>query len=1154
MSRQECNNKTNTDMKKTLFLCVLAAFCSIFGLVNAQNITVPYSIGFEATGFDSADVVNNWVLNPGSEASACGDQWYIGSAIREAGRQSLYISRDTNQSASYGSRPCTQYVYREFLLPSGLYDISFDWYCESTGGAYLAMGFAPTTNNYLTANSSSGVIVSQVSPYVQSSASVLNGATENKWQNVVLQFSSNGTRAYRLFFVWVNNNTDPTVTGIGACVDNIQITSAYCTRPANINYTTLTCDSVFVSWTGASSEYELQYRNSGSNYWHKVINISGSSSASTVLEGLSEDNYDVRVRGICGADTSAWTYMKDFIVFCPEKHCINYVDLHNSNVVTCTYGSNYDGYYTNPQCAYQNVGVVDYGPDNQLSRHTVNWDRTATDPRTGNNLPLVPPGEFASVRLGNWKTGSEAESVSFLYDVDSASSILLMKYAVVLELPTGHDADEMPRFVLDILDAQGNMIDPTCGHCDFYARGNAQGWQQHSSVVYKPWTLVGLNLEAYSGQTIKIRLTTYDCSLSGHYGYAYFTLGCASATIATTSCASDASVQMSLTAPDGFNYQWFNSQGQPVSTNRNIDVASSDTTTYRCRLTSKENANCYFELHSQCLPQQPISEFHYTYNPHDCRNIVEFQESSFIRTTYNNDTVDHRDRKCDDFMWEFWGPNQFQKASNKPNPIIEFPAQGGIYSVKLTSVAGGECAADTVMQITLPKIQDYYFNFDTTLCQGQSVRFGDQIIFESGEHTIPMQTRAGCDSIIHLNVTVNPTYQQTLDTVTICYGDDYCVDGDCYGRKSSGMFMRTLPTVLGCDSTLMQWIIVRDSIAPVVVQDSIDLDAMKFTADLHFTGTGYNRIVFNGDTLDYDGTNEVLINGLGVGYYEIEYLNDFGCSVVETILVGGACLGITMEDQTQCKGNNPVIEYPFTVDSGMVTYYSIRFGDDAKAVGFADTANAEPKKNGDEFVIEVPMPEEAEPGVYEATIVFADPVCGDLPVPVTITITYPASIMFTRWGDLISLKNAEAAGFDAGNYTFIAYQWMLNGEPIVGATQSYWYQDGGLDMNGAYTIVLTLADGTVLETCPFIPAQGTAIEDAEAEVLLMTNVGLAGQTLPVGVGTESTAEVYTAAGQLVSEQSLHTGTNLLQLPRTCGIYIMNVHTRKGTVASRIVVK
>lgn len=1140
-------------MKKTILLLVMAVLGVMSARMHAQAISVPYSMGFETVGFDSIEATS-WVLNPGDDVGTihCRDKWYIGRAIREAGQQSLYISCDTNKTASYGSRPCTQYVYRDILLPAGTYDISFDWYCEGGAGSYLAMGYVLNSTN-LTANGSSGTIPTNVATYLK--ANNLQGRSENKWKNESVSFVSNGTRTYRLFFVWVNNNTDATIQSVGACVDNIQITSANCKRPTNINAVALTCDSVFVSWTGSSSEYELQYRENGSNYWHKVIGITGGTMGSTVLEGLNENTYDIRVRGICTPDTSAWAYETGFIVFCPEKHCINYVNLTDPNIVTCTYGSGYDGYYTNPQCAYQNVGVIDYGPENQMSRHTVNWDRTATDPRTGNALLLVPSGEFASVRLGNWNIHGEAESISYLYTVDSTSAILLMKYAVVLEYPSSHDPDEMPRFVLDILDEQGNMIDPTCGHCDFYARAGAPGWQSASggSVVFKPWTLVGLNLEQYAGQTIKIRLTTYDCSLEGHYGYAYFTLGCASATISTTSCASDASVQMSLTAPAGFNYEWYNSQGRLVSRNRILDVASSDTTTYRCRLVSTENPSCYFELRSQCLPQQPVSEFSYQYNPSDCKNLVDFQESSFIRTTYNNDTVDHRDRKCDDFAWEFWGPGGFQKTSNRPNPSIEFPAAGGIYSVKLTSIAGGECSADTVMQITLPKIQDYYFDFDTTICQGQSIQFGDQIIFSSGEHTIPMKTRAGCDSILHINVTVNPTYSQTLDTVAICYGDDWCVDGDCYGRKTTGMFIRNLSTVLGCDSTMMQWVIVRDSIAPVVTQDSIDLDALKFTADLHFTGTGYNRVVFNGDTMDYDGV-ELMIRDLGVGYYTVEYLSEYDCSYVETILIGGACLGVTVADQTECQDGKPVVEYPFVVDSGMVTTYSIRFSDDAKAVGFEDTTKCEPLSDSEGYTIVVPVPSGAAPGVYEATIIFADPVCGDLPVPVTVTVTYPTSIIFMRWGDLISIKNAEAAGYDPAYYTFTNYQWMLDGMPIVGAIESYWYQEGGLDMDGAYSVVLTLADGTVLETCPYIPSVAMSVEDTEADVFLVANTGRAGESLPVGVGSEATATIYSAAGQMVSEQTLHAGANLLTLPRVGGIYILNVRTRKGTMNAQIVVK
>lgn len=596
-------------MKRTFLLSILLLISSVFTLKSAQvSINAPYSMGFEAYGADSIEI-SNWVLNPGPQASACRDRWVIGSDAREIGLQSLYISCDTPPSASFGSRPCTQYVYRDFALPAGMYDISFDWYCEGGPGTYLAVGYALTTNNYLVANSSTGTIPAQVSPYLQFQQ--LNGTTDARWQNATFSFTSNGTRVYRIFFAWVNNNTDQTVQAIGACVDNIQMTSANCKRPTNITYNTITCDSIFVSWTGSSAEYELQYRQAGSNYWHKVIGIPGGVTSGTILEGMDESSYDLRVRGICAPDTSAWTYIQNITVYCPDNYCFNYLNLHDTSIVTCTYGSGYIGYNTNPECAYQNVGVIDYGSYNRFSRHTVNWDKTAYDPRTNNQLPLVPSGEYASIRLGNWQTGSEAESISYLYEVDSASALLIMKYAIVQQDPS-HSIDGQPRFILDIIDDNGNLIDPICGHYDFSGFSSASGWitigTGYDQVVFKPWTTIRLNLESYLGQTLQIRMTTYDCSYSGHYGYAYFTISCSEGQLRGITCG-DYNVDH-FQAPEGFNYRWYKASDPNVilgdSSYFAVDIQ--DTSVYNVDLISAPNYQCYYTLTADPNPLVPIAE------------------------------------------------------------------------------------------------------------------------------------------------------------------------------------------------------------------------------------------------------------------------------------------------------------------------------------------------------------------------------------------------------------------------------------------------------------------------------------------------------------------------------------------------------------------
>ena len=108
--------------------------------------------------------------------------------------------------------------------------------------------------------------------------------------------------------------------------------------------------------------------------------------------------------------------------------CVNYFyaqcfDMTNLNSkgVVCTYGT-----FSNP---YKYTGVIDDGSNSANSRHTVNTDIYAKDPNVP-ALNVVPTGETSSIRLGNWLTGSQAESVTFEYIVDVENPILLLKIIV----------------------------------------------------------------------------------------------------------------------------------------------------------------------------------------------------------------------------------------------------------------------------------------------------------------------------------------------------------------------------------------------------------------------------------------------------------------------------------------------------------------------------------------------------------------------------------------------------------------------------------------------------------------------------------------------------------------------------------------------------
>ena len=787
-------------------LAVLSVFlfCSYAYAQNPVQISVPYSMGFELG--DSAKL-RQWHLNDGADLSICKERWVIGTAVKTEGKRSLYISYDEGATCTFDTVWNTSYAYFDFTIPSGQYELSFDWRCLGGDETYMcaAVGIAKQMTS-MDCNYERAEFPDYIQSFAESGYRVMRGCS--RWQHVSVPFASNGTRVYRLYFAWRNKNRDSKLPNpVSACVDNIQITTRNCAKPANLE-AEVVGDSVVVTWTGTSAQYCIEYRRYGREKWSVQTGIRDER---FVIEGLDEGAYDIRVRGVCNdVDTSAYTYRTSFGVYYPDRHCINYVDLHGEDVVA-TYGT-----FSNP---YANIGVYDtaFTDDPKYWRHTINWDPDEYDPRTGGRLKIVPEEEVASVRLGNWNVGAEGESLSFFYTVDGENaSILLLKYAVVLEDPNHGPADQ-PHFNLEILDEWGNLIDYTCGTADFYADSQRPGWNTFGSVTWKDWTTIGLNLDAYDGERLEVRLTTRDCNWSGHFGYAYFTMGCAAAKIVSTSCGDDA--QMSIAAPSGFAYEWFDKYDNPVPDSiksedgRTLLIDPSDTTTYRCHLTYIEEETCGFDLYSSCLPRYPIAEFEWQYEPANCQNRVKFINKSHIMTKFNNVTEHHYDQPCDEYEWDF-GNGQ---VGSEKNPVVIFPNKGGFFNVVLyASIAEGRCVKDTSLIIFLPSIGDKELRIDTTICEGGYIVFGPQYAGEEREYVNVWKTSAGCDSTVYLNLHLSPQSTEQLPDTTICAEIPLTIDGQTYKSHESGKFYRFYTNQYGCDSTLWMNVTVLDSILPEI--------------------------------------------------------------------------------------------------------------------------------------------------------------------------------------------------------------------------------------------------------------------------------------------------------------------------------------------------
>ena len=1013
-------------------LAVLSVFlfCSYAYAQNPVQISVPYSMGFELG--DSAKL-SQWRLNDGADLSICKERWVIGTAVKTEGKRSLYISYDEGATCTFDTVWNTSYAYFDFTIPSGQYELSFDWRCLGGDETYMcaAVGIAKQMTS-MDCNYERAEFPDYIQSFAESGYRVMRGCS--RWQHVSVPFASNGTRVYRLYFAWRNKNRDSKLPNpVSACVDNIQITTRNCAKPANLE-AEVVGDSVVVTWTGTSAQYCIEYRRYGREKWSVQTGIRDER---FVIEGLDEGAYDIRVRGVCNdVDTSAYTYRTSFGVYYPDRHCINYVDLHGEDVVA-TYGT-----FSNP---YANIGVYDtaFTDDPKYWRHTINWDPDEYDPRTGGRLKIVPEEEVASVRLGNWNVGAEGESLSFFYTVDGENaSILLLKYAVVLEDPNHGPADQ-PHFNLEILDEWGNLIDYTCGTADFYADSQRPGWNTFGSVTWKDWTTIGLNLDAYDGERLEVRLTTRDCNWSGHFGYAYFTMGCAAAKIVSTSCGDDA--QMSIAAPSGFAYEWFDKYDNPVPDSiksedgRTLLIDPSDTTTYRCHLTYIEEETCGFDLYSSARPRFPIAEFEWQYEPANCQNRVKFINKSHIMTKFNNVTEHHYDQPCDEYEWDF-GNGQ---VGSEKNPVVIFPNKGGFFNVVLyASIAEGRCVKDTSLIIFLPSIGDKELRIDTTICEGGYIVFGPQYAGEEREYVNVWKTSAGCDSTVYLNLHLSPQSTEQLPDTTICAEIPLTIDGQTYKSHESGKFYRFYTNQYGCDSTLWMNVTVLDPILPeITVREMSD---SPNSGAIFIGGAGFDYYTVDGG----EPQTADSITGLNGGFYVLEFFNDFGCSVVR------------------------------------------------------------------EAAVSVCMP----------------------------------GWVYQRWGDVLSLKNAEALDTDSATHIFTDFQWYKNNEAIAGANLSYLYVAEGLDPADSYYLEMTrVSNGEKVTTCPFRP---TAVEDRKVVYVYPSPVQVGG-TLTVKVSEAASLTIVNMFGDIALTQALSEGTNSIAMEVPAGIYVVQVQIGSETRVCRI---
>ncbi len=1031
-------------MKKLLIITLIALTMPITNLLAAP--VNGYTCEFEDTTAN-----NQWVLNAGPFGPDCTNKWYIGEAANNGGNGGMYISHDGGLTPGYLSgdgNAQSVSAYVPIQLIAGNYELSFDWQAMGMDQDGLYVCWVPETVFSNSTNQTNAL-----PQYVTTYGVRVGGRTKlnnSRWNSIFGTFRADGT-PHKLVFVW-NNGTTGAISP-AACIDNVNIIPlASCSHPYDIELTP-NGSQVDITWSGMATSYDVRIKSQVTGEWTEWFNYT---SQTIVITDLPEGPVEIYVRTNCDEFNSVWVSAEKLLYY-PDRRCIDFLDINAQN---CYFGTN-----KNPEA---NQGIVNNGYTDASSQHTIHYDSLETDPRTANGLMTVSPYDVASVRLGNWLSNSQAESIIYDYTVgtDAETGVLLLHYAVVLQVPN-HAIERQPRFTLEVLDSKGRPVG-VCTSLDFaagFGTGSDEGWHElgtgDEKLAWKDWTTVGVNLMDYAGQNMKIRLSTYDCADGAHFGYAYFALSCESGHISKTGCGdSENSV---FTAPDGFRYRWYkkNNPSLVLSQDQTLNIPKGDVDTFCVDLIQMVDEDCYYTLYASNVPLYPVAVGSYTSKIENCETVVTFTGSGTVIEKTVSGAAVPSDTPCDSIRWDF-GDGTY---STEDEHTHIFPPEGGNYTVTLTAYLA-ECDSIITFQLNIPPSTTPRDSVIVHICQGESFEYDgvDYFIDSEFHDTIVGGASTGCDSIFTTILDVIELTDSTLSDTTCTANLPY----NFYGQSitAAGNYEHIELSTHGCDSLKIT--------LTLIVNESLEIDIPDFASN---------------------------------------------CGLSDTATV---------------------LHIPYTVTSGAFYSYDIRFTTPDRPS--LNIIGVDPAGKG---YLEIPLIEEMSPNYYTISVLFENDICGSIEKEIALDILYDSALVAQRWNDVLGVKNKDYNG----GYDFVSYQWFKDGAPLPGEVEPIYYIEGGLDTKAEYSVMLTRVDGSMVRTCPMIPAYYD-IADAPASVTFDNHT----TKVIIKAPASGVVNVWNTSGQLLSTSTINKGETIIKAPEQSGIYIVEIVEEDGTrTAEKIVV-
>lgn len=339
-------------------------------------------------------------------------------------------------------------------------------------------------------------------------------------------------------------------------------------------------------------------------------------------------------------------------------------------------------------------------------------------------LPVVCPGfgNTSIVMNPNCEAGWLCEQLTYPLTVTSTDTNFIYAYAAIIQDGNSggspHTQDNQPYIQFSILDASGNAI--PCAEQQYYGGANDPGFYEVNGMgcavpgdVYKPWTLVGVNLAGYVGQTLTVVITNVDCSLGGHFVKSYWDFLCGT-TLLTAGCVGS---QSNICGPEdpniNYSYQWLlNDVPIPGANQQCVTLTPALGDTIKVVVTAPDG--CGFTM---------------AYAP-------ELNQPSFNAVTtcdpvrFSGNTTSLGTSVATGWSWSF--PGGSPATANSQQATVSYPGPGN-YNASLTVTYSSGCTATATLPVQVgPSALNAAFNTDS-LCEGTPFTFTDLTTTPTGD-------------------------------------------------------------------------------------------------------------------------------------------------------------------------------------------------------------------------------------------------------------------------------------------------------------------------------------------------------------------------------------------------------------------------------------